>query len=206
MPNALNAESAPRKPETIWFAVHTRHQHENLVAASLLNKGVEVFLPTYESVRRWSDRKKRIRLPLFPGYLFFAAKPNQWGQIASAPGVTAILMAGKIPAEIPSGEINAIRRMVESTLRVEPHPFLKEGDLVRINAGLLAGLEGIVLRKKDALRIVLSIPILGQSASVEIDGFLVERVRPRRHAIPDFPGGVSRDETSVSCRTLVLPD
>lgn len=171
-----------------WYAVHTRHQHEKMVAATLLGKGFEVFLPTYNAVHRWSDRNRQVTLPLFPGYLFFANEIDRWLQIVSTPGVNGIIKVGNVPAEISHEEICAIRRMVESTLRVEPHPFLRDGDLVRIKAGPLAGLEGIVSRKKDALRLVLSIQILGQSAAVEIDGYVVERVQGLRPLIPQFAG------------------
>jgi|SRR5579862_4147127 transcription antitermination factor NusG len=171
-----------------WYAVHTRHQHEKMVATTLLGKGFDVFLPTYGAIHRWSDRKKLVTLPLFPGYLFFANEIDRWVQIVSTPGVNGIIKMGNVPAEIPHEEILAIRRMVESTLRVEPHPFLSDGDLVKIKAGPLAGLEGIVSRKKDALRLVLSIQILGQSAAVEIDGCVVERLRTPRPLIPQFAG------------------
>jgi transcription antitermination factor NusG len=176
-----------------WYAIHTRYQNEQAVAKSLLNKGFSVFLPTYDSLHRWSDRKKLVTLPLFPGYLFFADEINRWIQILSTPGVNAIVKIGNAPAEIPNDEIVAIRRVVESTLRVEPHPFLASGDLVRINSGPLEGLEGIVSRKKDALRLVLSIRILGQSAAVEIDGCVVERMGPPRPMVPDHSGWMSRD-------------
>jgi transcription antitermination factor NusG len=197
MQHPLQTESVPLEQTPRWFAVHTRYQHEHLVATALLNKGLEVFLPTYDAVHRWSDRKKRVTLPLFPGYLFFANEIDRWIQILSTPGVNAIIKIGSVPAEIPNDEIIAIRRMVESTLRVEPHPFINEGDVVRIKAGPLAGLEGIVSRKKDALRLVLSIQILGQSAAVEIDGCVVERIRPLRPLVPQYSGWVSRNEPSL---------
>jgi transcription antitermination factor NusG len=168
------------EPEPRWFAVHTRHQHEHAVAASFLSKGLQIFFPSYEALHRWSDRKKRVTLPLFPGYLFFANEIERRSQIVSTPGVNGIVEVGKVPAEIPNSEIAAIRQMIESTLRVEPHPFLNDGDRVRILAGPLQGLEGIVLRKKDALRLVLSIELLGRSAAVEIDGCVVERLSPAR--------------------------
>jgi transcription antitermination factor NusG len=183
MQDFQQAESVPLDQPPRWFAVHTRYQHEQTVATTLMNKGFSVFLPTYDCIRRWSDRKKQIASPLFPGYLFFADEINRWIQILSTPGVNAIVKIGNVPAEIPNNEIMAIRRMVESTLRVEPHPFLSDGDLVRIKAGPLAGLEGIVSRKKDALRLILSVQILGQSAAVEIDGCDVERLKPSRPTV-----------------------
>jgi transcription antitermination factor NusG len=184
MQHPLKVECVSLQENPRWFAVHTRYQHEKLVATTLLNKGLEVFLPTYDTIHQWSDRKKRVTFPLFPGYLFFKNEIDRWMQILSTPGVNAIIKVGSVPAEIPNNEIVAIRRMVDSTLRVEPHPFLSDGDRVRIKAGPLAGLEGIVSRKKDALRLVLSIQILGQSAAVEIDGCVVERLSPFRPVAP----------------------
>jgi transcription antitermination factor NusG len=193
MPNFQQTGSASFNQIPRWYAIHTRYQNEQTVAKSLLNKGFSVFLPTYNSLHRWSDRKKLVTLPLFPGYLFFADEISRWIQILSTPGVNAIIKIGNAPAEIPNDEIVAIRRVVESTLYVEPHPFLSNGDLVRIKSGPLEGLEGIVSRKKDALRLVLSIRILGQSAAVEIDGCVVERVGPPRPIVPDHIGWMPRN-------------
>ena len=159
-----------------WYALHTRHQHENKVATVLVGKGFEVLLPTYEVLHRWKDRNKRVTLPLFPGYLFVADEIDRRLQILSTPGVHAIVSAGSTPAIIPHEEINAIRRIIESSLRVEPHIFLADGDRVRIKAGPLTGLEGIVSRKKDGLRLILSVQLLGRSAAVEIDCCMIERL------------------------------
>jgi transcription antitermination factor NusG len=176
--NSRNAMLGP------WCALHTRHQHEGTVARILKTKGVEVFLPTYRTVHRWKDRKKQLELPLFPGYLFFAYESERRIQVLSTPGVHTILMTGENrPAEIPQEEILAIRRAVESPLRVEPHPYLKGGDIVRIKSGPLEGLEGVVSRSKDAFRVVLSVEMLGKSAAVEIDAGSVERL----HSSPVRP-------------------
>ncbi|MGC2417719.1 MAG: UpxY family transcription antiterminator [Candidatus Acidiferrales bacterium] len=161
-----------------WCALHTRHQHEKSVAALLVRQGFQIFLPTYDSVRRWSDRKKHITLPLFPGYVFLIDESRRRLQVLSTPGVHAILTTGKVPAVIPSEEIGAIRRAVESALRVEPHHFSKSGEAVRIKSGPLAGLEGIVSREKDRFRVVLSVELLGRSAAVEIDASATERLSP----------------------------
>jgi len=161
-----------------WCAIHTRHQHEKSVTALLSRQGFRVFLPTYETVRRWSDRKKRVRLPLFPGYVFLVDEEQRRLQVLSTPGVHTILSTGKVPAVIPSAEIDAIRRAVESPLRVEPHPLLRSGAAVRIKSGPLMGLEGIVSRGKDLFRVVLSVELLGRSAAVEIDASATELLAP----------------------------
>lgn len=164
-------EQAPR-----WHALYLRHQHEKAAADILSTKGFQVFLPTYHTVHRWKDRNKQLTLPLFPGYLFFADGLDRRLQIVTTPGVCAIVGTAGVPAVIPSEEIDSIRRAVESYSRMEPHPFLTHGNRVRVKFGPLAGIEGILVRKKHLFRFVLSVQMLGRSAAVEIDASIVERV------------------------------
>lgn len=164
----------------IWCVLHTRHQHEKSVATILANKGFQIFLPTYSALHRWSDRKRHITLPLFPGYIFFVDDMQRRIQILSTPGVHTIVTIGRAPAVISEQEIAAIRRVVDSPLGVAPHPYLKNGDVVRIKSGPLEGIKGIVSREKDVFRVVLSVEMLGRSAAVEIDSTSVERVQSPR--------------------------
>ena len=162
-----------------WYAVCTRHQHERIAARILECKGFEVFLPLYQERRRWKDRIKEIDVPLFPGYLFIRDGLERWLPILSTHGVGNVVNCGGRPAAIPFSEIEGIRRIVESPLRVEPHPFLKSGDRVRVKYGPIAGVEGILLRKKNIARLVLSVEMLGKSAAVEVDATDVERIAAR---------------------------
>lgn len=165
-----------------WYAVCTRHQHEKSAARILEYKQFEVFLPLYKVRRRWRDRIKEISVPLFPGYVFVREGPARWLQILTTAGVSSIVSCAGRPTGIPFSEIEAVRRIVESALHIEPHPFLKCGDWVRVKYGPIAGVEGILLRKKNVTRLVLSVEILGKSAAVEVDATLVERIpamRPR---------------------------
>lgn len=158
-----------------WYGIHTRHQHEVSVASILSNKGFKVFCPTYESIRKWKDRSKKLSLPLFPGYVFLADDVEKKLLIVSTPGVCAILSFAGKPAVIPTSEIQALRRATDCRFKLTPHPFLNTGDRLRVKSGPLAGTEGILTRKKDIYRLVLSVEILGRSAAVEIDASLVER-------------------------------
>jgi transcription antitermination factor NusG len=169
-----------------WYAVHTRHQHEKAAARLLEYKELEVFLPLYKVRRRWQDRVKEISTPLFPGYLFVREGLGTWLQILTTAGVSSVVSCGGRPAAIPCSEIEGIRRIVESTLRVEPHPFLRSGDWVRVKFGPVAGVEGILLRKKNIARLVLSVEMLGKSAAVEVDASHVERI-PARAQVPKPP-------------------
>ncbi len=165
-----NAEDAP------WWALYTRHQHEKIVADMLSTKGFEVFLPLYDSVRRWRDRKKLLSLPLFPCYVFVRGGLDRKLQIVTTPGVYMILYHGERVAAIPGAEMDAIQRAVQGRCRVEPHPFLKCGERVRVKRGSLEGVEGILIRKKNMFRLVLSVEMLAQSVGVEVDASDVEPV------------------------------
>lgn len=168
----------PIVPIQPWWAAYTRHQHEKTVAEMLSAKGFEVFLPLYESVRHWKDRRKKLSLPLFPGYVFVRGGERRL-QVLSTPGIHMILTHGERIATIPEGEIDAIRRTLEGNFCVEPHPFLRCGERVRVKSGTLAGVEGILIRWKGSARLVLSVDMLAQSVGVEIDATNVEAVRSR---------------------------
>ena len=157
-----------------WWALYTRHQHEKMVADALAVKGFEVFLPLYESVRRWKDRKKVLALPLFPCYVFVRGDVRRKLQVVATSGVHMVLHRGEQIAVIPDLEIEAIRRAVEGKFAIEPHPFLQCGDRVRVKCGFLEGVQGILLRKKGLHRLVLSVDMLVRSVAVEIDGMDVE--------------------------------
>jgi transcription antitermination factor NusG len=157
-----------------WWAIYTRHQHEKAVAEVLSAKGLEVFLPLYDCMRRWKDRTKLISLPLFPGYLFVRGELDRRLHIVTTPGVHMILSRGDKLAVITEAEIQAIRITIEGPNQVEPHPFLKCGQRVRVKHGPLEGIEGILVRKKNLCRLVLSVDMLAQSVAVEIDAADVE--------------------------------
>ncbi len=157
-----------------WWAVYTRHQHEKTVAEMLVAKDFAVFLPLYETTRRWKDRKKLLALPLFPCYVFVRGGMDRKLQVVSTPGIHMILYRGDRIATIPDQEIEAIRRAVEGSYSVEPHPFLKCGMRVRVVRGALEGVEGILIRKKNLCRLILSVDMLAQSVAVEVHAADVE--------------------------------
>jgi transcription antitermination factor NusG len=176
-----------------WHVLYTRHQHEKAVAQMLSNKGFEILLPLYSSASRWKDRTKLITLPLFPCYVFLKGGLERRVDIMKTPGVNAFVSSAGRPATVPEVEIEAIQRIVSCGSGVEPHPFLKCGDRVKVKDGPLRGLEGILVRKKDLYRLVLSVEMLGRSAAVEVDAFLVERLGSQSHG-----GRENRYESSLA--------
>lgn len=175
---SLDIEAAKR---VVWYAIYTRHQHEKTVAQILSSKGFETLLPLYTTSRRWKDRTKLISLPLFPCYLFLQGGVERRLDIVTTPGMLAIVSNAGHPTEVPLSEIDAIRKAVNCGARLEPHPYLKCGDRVRIKFGSLEGLEGILVRSKNIYRLVLSVEMLGKSVAIEVDAYVVEKVN-RNHA------------------------
>jgi len=177
MSTLISAEPAHPDGNHAWHALYARHQHEKAVAHILSSKGFEVFLPLYWTVHRWKDRDKQLWLPLFPCYVFFKGGLSRQLDILTTPGVHSVVASAGSVAHIPEEEINAVRQMVErSSTRLEPHPFIKFGDHVRVKSGPLTGLEGILIRKRNQFRLVVSVEILGRSAAAEVDVSTVERV------------------------------
>src|SRR5580704_8498308 len=174
MPSESMATAENPLSDSSWYALYTRHQHEKMVDQVLTNKGFNSFLPLYATARHWKDRTKSLSLPLFPCYVFLKGGIERRLQILTTPGIYGLVSSAGQPAAIPDIEIEAIRRVVESGTRVEAHPFLKCGNWVRVKCGPLTGIEGILVRKKNISRLVLSVKILGTAAAIEVAAFQVE--------------------------------
>ena len=159
-----------------WYALYTRHQHEKAVVSSVMRRGIETFLPLYNSTSRWSDRVKTIQKALFPCYVFVRMEARDHSTVLQTPGVYFMVGTSVGPAPIPNGEIAAIARSLHNKILLEPWPFLTAGDRVRVKTGPMEGIEGILIRKKNGDRLVLSVGLLQRSVALEIDGYLLERV------------------------------
>jgi len=169
--------------EARWYAVHTRSNFEQRVAGELESKGFEIYLPAYEELHQWRDRKKRVAVPLFPGYVFarFPDAPGVRLRLLQTAGVARILgTAGTIEA-VQEDEIEGVRKLLNSRVRCFAHPFLREGVRVRVKRGALRDLEGIVVRfANNQARLVISVSLIAQSVAAEVDISHVEPVAPGR--------------------------
>jgi transcription antitermination factor NusG len=159
-----------------WYALHVRPRFESTVEVQLEGKGYEVFLPTYESRRRWSDRVKTVVQPLFPGYVFCRFDVGARLPILTTPGVNSIIGVGKTPVPVDPQEITAIRSVIDSGIASYPCDYIRDGESVRVETGPLEGLVGIVQRSKNSDRLIVSLTLLMRSVSVEIDRGWVKRV------------------------------
>jgi transcription antitermination factor NusG len=152
-----------------WYAIRTRSNYEKIAATVLEGKGYENYLPVYRCRRRWSDRVVEIDRPLFPGYVFCRFDIKKQMSIITTPGVMSVVSFGKEAAPVADSEIETVQAVLRSGLGTEPCPFLHIGERIRIQEGALEGLEGILVKKKNEWRIVVSVTMLQRSVSVEID-------------------------------------
>jgi len=174
---AMRKKAAHSDPETEshWFAVYTTCRHEKRVARHLEQRQIEHFLPIYRAQHRWKDGSRvMVDLPLFPGYVFvrIVSSRDRVGVLA-VPGVVSMIGTMSRPAPLPDLEIEALRIGLDPTTS-EPHPLLNAGQRVRIKLGALAGLEGIVVRRKSGMQVVLTLSLLMQSIAIEVGGDEVE--------------------------------
>jgi transcription termination/antitermination protein NusG len=163
-----------------WYALYTRSHCEQLVYEQLAAKGFHLFLP---KLQVWSQRagvRHRIEVPMFPGYFFLQSLVDSatYLEIRQARGLVRILGQGwDRLAVVPEAEIHAIYAVLRSKLPIHPHPYLREGQRVRVRRGLLNGVEGILVGgKANKGRLVLSVELLQQSVAVEVDCTDVEQV------------------------------
>lgn len=152
-----------------WYAIWTRSRHEQVVRDQLALKGFDVFLPTITRWSRWKDRKKRIDWPLFPGYCFARFESQVRLSVLQCPGVVSIVSFDGEIAPIPQREIDGIRQIVESELQYDPCPLIHEGMMVEVVYGPLKGVVGRLIRKGTHARLVLTVDLIGQAVSVEVD-------------------------------------
>jgi transcription antitermination factor NusG len=158
-----------------WFALQVRSKYEKNVSDALVSKGYECLLPTYRERRKWSDRTKVLELPLFPGYVFSSFDVEMRLPILTTPGVVAVVGVGKIPQPVDSSEMDQIRKVTAAGYPAQPWPFLKVGQRVRITAGALTGVEGLLAQKRGENRVVLSVTLLAKAISVQVDS---DAIRP----------------------------
>jgi transcription antitermination factor NusG len=155
--------------ELRWYAAYTCANHEKRVREQLEQRSIESYLPVYKTVRRWKDRQMPMQLPLFPGYVFVRMALVDRLRVLQVPSVVRLVGFNGHLAALPDAEIEGLKNGLASGVRAEPHCFLTDGRRVRIKAGPLEGREGILLRRKGSLRVVLSIELIQRSIVVDVD-------------------------------------
>lgn len=163
-----------------WHAIRVRSNFELRTASFLTSYGYETLAPAYWEQRQWSDRVKRIEVPLFSGYVLCNFHIEERLPILQTPGVVDIVAFGGQFATVPEEEISAVRTLASSALTTRPWPYLNIGERVTIRRGPLTGVEGILVGVKNEHRLVVSVNLLQRSIATEID---LDWIAPARRAI-----------------------
>ena len=170
MENAVNdASVTPGLADDSWYAAYTCTHHEKRDAQQLSDRQIENFLPLYRSVRRWKDRRKELQLALFPSYVFVRMNLKDRLKVLQLPGVVSFVSFGGNPAPLLDIEIETLRQGTANPTQIAPHPYLKVGRRVCVRNGPFAGTEGILVRRRDGCRVVVSIDLLMRSVAMEVD-------------------------------------
>ncbi|HET7206364.1 MAG TPA: UpxY family transcription antiterminator [Terriglobales bacterium] len=162
--------------EPRWYAAYTWARHEKNVAHHFEQRSIQHFLPTYKTIHRWKNGKAHLELPLFPSYIFVRIPLKERIRPLQVPGVVRLVEFNGSPAPLPDLEIQSLIDLSAQGLKAEPYAYLTVGKRVRIRAGPLQGLEGILVRKKSSLRVVVSVDLIMRSIVVDVDASDLETV------------------------------
>jgi transcription antitermination factor NusG len=173
--------SGPSKHDAKWFAVYTATHHEKRVRDHLSRRQVEAFLPLYQAPRRWKkSAPATLELPLFPNYIFVRISVEDRVSVLGTPGIFSFVGSKQNAWELPEREIEALRQGIRER-HAEPHEYLVVGQRARVKNGVLAGLEGVIVRRKNNLQIVLSLDNIMRSIAIEVDASELTLISPIPH-------------------------
>ncbi len=186
-----------------WFAAYTNSHHERRVASCFSQRHIESFLPLYAATRRWKNRcEMNLELPLFPNYVFVRMDPRERVSVLEVPGVLSLVGSGRTLAPLPDVEIEALRSGL-GRRKIEPYPYLVIGERVRIKAGPMMGMEGVLIRKKNNFRVVLALEVIMRCVAMEVDAADLEPAAKSFGSVTPEPGiRGERHHQTHPCRPL----
>lgn len=155
--------------EARWYATYTCANHEKTVTRQMALRGIESFLPLYNKISRWKDRRVAVQLPLFSGYVFVRMALKDKLNVLQIPGVVRLVGFNGVPAPLSDKEMESMRNGLTGDIHAEPCPYLRNGYRVRVKSGPMAGFQGILIRRKANYRLVLSIELIQRSITVDVD-------------------------------------
>ena len=167
---------APTQTRRSWLAAYTRSRHERHVANQLSRKQVEFLLPTYQRLARWSDRVQRSEAPLFPGYVFVHVSDHERVPVLETTGVVHLVSVAGKPAVLAEADVERLRTCLSRPADIEPHPFLRVGQRVRVKHGPFAGYEGVLVEKQNSVRLVITVDQIMKSVAINLHGADVDAI------------------------------
>ena len=162
-----------------WYAIHTRSRFEQKVYDGLCGKSIEAFLPKVEVMSRRKDRRKKILVPILPGYVFVQTdlEPEGYWNIIKTVGVVRMIGFEGKPVPASEKEIEALMILNGTNRTVQNRSFIKRGDRVMIMEGPLKGLVGFYLRHKgQSDKVIVNVELLHRSLAVEIEDWTLEKI------------------------------
>jgi len=163
--------------EMLWYAGYTASRHEKRVAEHFAQRGVKHFLPLYETIHRWNNGRHRVQLPLFPGYIFVRIALRDRLRVIEVPGFVRLVGFNGLPYPLPEADINRMKEALNKGVLAEPYPYLTAGTRVEIRNGPMQGMTGILLRRQNKCRVVISVDLIMRSMAVEVEADDVVPVR-----------------------------
>lgn len=163
--------------EMLWYAGYTASRHEKRVAEHFAQRGVEHFLPLYETIHRWNNGRHRVQLPLFPGYIFVRIALRDRRRVIEVPGFARLVGFNSLPCPLPEADIRRMKEALNKGVVAEPYPYLTVGTRVEIRNGPMQGMTGILLRRQNKCRVVISVDLIMRSMAVEVEAADVVPVR-----------------------------
>jgi transcription antitermination factor NusG len=188
------AEDSTQK-EMLWYAGYTASRHEKRVAEHFAQRGIEHFLPLYETIHRWNNGRHRVQLPLFPGYIFVRIALRNRLQVIEVPGFVRLVGFNSPPCPLPEADINKMKEALNKGVLAEPYPYLTVGTRVEVRNGPLQGMTGILLRRQNRCRVVISVDLIMRSMAVEVEA--ADVVPVRSSAISAIQDAAGRKTTSL---------
>ena len=161
-----------------WFALQTKPRHEKKVASDLAKQEIDVFLPIFKTVRRWSDRRQEVHLPLFPNYIFvrLGQNRNERTTVLRTQGVRWFVGMRGTGVAVPDDEIEAIQRILAEGVAITDYPFLEIGQKVRICGGSLDGVQGVLAAVNNDRSLIVSVKCIQRSLAIRVDGYGIEPI------------------------------
>lgn len=164
----------------VWFACHTRSRHEKRACAQLEVRGFEAFLPVIVRTTRWADRTRRVRWPMYPGYIFVRCPPVEMTTALGIPAIAGVVRFDGRPAVIPDEELDNIRGFAAALAKWDGDPVLTQlpdvGQVVRVVSGPFKGITGIVFEHRNRSRLVVGLTAVNQAIEVDLPAAIVEPI------------------------------
>lgn len=166
-----------------WYAVQTLARHEKKIAEELERRGIDAYLPVVTETHSWSDRRKKVEVPLFSCYAFvrIVRTPEARLGVLKVNGVVNFVGDNRLGEPIPDDQIEDVRTLLASDVAFSEHTFLSVGQRVRIRGGALDGMEGILTAVNGSRRLVISIDSIQRSISVSVEGYGIEVLSGPEH-------------------------